>query len=160
MPAAATCRPEEIKRLILVDTRQSARIGRFAEAALSGGVEIHVYDHHPDSADDVHGSLRWWSCGSTTTILVQLIREQGLTLTPEEATVMALGIYEDTGSFIFESTTPEDYHAAAWLLEQGADLYVVHEIIAKDLSSEQIALLNEIIQEHSTNSTRRHRASP
>jgi tRNA nucleotidyltransferase (CCA-adding enzyme) len=138
---------EQVSRLILVDTKQRGRIGRFAEIADRPGVEIHVYDHHPPSADDltaIHEVSR--PVGATTTILVQLVREQGLTLTPEEATVMALGIYEDTGSLLFESTTPEDYHAAAWLLEQGADLNVVHEIIAKDLTSEQIALLNEIIQ--------------
>jgi len=48
---------EEIKRLILVDTRQSSRIGKFAEVAATGEVDIHIYDHHPDSDEDVHGSL-------------------------------------------------------------------------------------------------------
>ena len=49
--------PEDIKRLILVDTRQASRIGKFADAAASGEVEIHIYDHHPDTPEDVHGSL-------------------------------------------------------------------------------------------------------
>ena len=99
--------PEEIKRLILVDTRQALRIGKFADAALSGEVDIHIYDHHPDSPDDVHGSLEVVEMtGSTTAILTRLIKERGLTLTPQEATVMALGIFEDTGSFTFASTTP------------------------------------------------------
>ena len=48
---------EEIKRLILVDTRQASRIGKFAEVAASGEVDIHIYDHHPDTDEDVHGSL-------------------------------------------------------------------------------------------------------
>ena len=100
--------PEEIKRLILVDTRQSSRIGKFAEAAISGVVDIHVYDHHPDSPDDVHGSLEVVEMtGSTTAILTRIIRRRGLELTPQEATIMALGIYEDTGSFTFDSTTPQ-----------------------------------------------------
>ena len=47
---------EEIKRLILVDTRQASRIGKFAEVAASGEVDIHIYDHHPDTDEDVHGS--------------------------------------------------------------------------------------------------------
>jgi tRNA nucleotidyltransferase (CCA-adding enzyme) len=142
---------EEIKRLILVDTRQSSRIGKFAEAALSGEVEIHVYDHHPDSPEDVHGSLEVVEMtGSTTAILTRLIRERGLTLTPQEATVMALGIFEDTGSFTFTSTTPQDFEAAAFLLSQGADLNVVSEIITRELNAEQVALLNDLL-EHSTN---------
>ena len=79
LPGARNVPPEEIKRLILVDTRQASRIGKFAEAALSGEVEIHVYDHHPDSPDDVHGSLEVVEMtGSTTAILTRLIQERGL----------------------------------------------------------------------------------
>ncbi len=142
--------PEEIKRLILVDTRQASRIGKFAEAAASPEVEIHLYDHHPDSADDIHGSLEVVKpLGSTTAIMTQILRERGLTLTPPEATIMALGIFEDTGSFTFSSTTPEDFEAAAYLLRQGADLNVVSEILSRELDAEQVALLNDLL-EHSS----------
>jgi hypothetical protein len=37
-------------------------------------------------------------------------------LTPDEATLCGLGIYSDTGSFGFSSTTKEDFEAAALLL--------------------------------------------
>jgi len=141
---------EEIKRLILVDTRQASRIGKFAEVAASGQVDIHIYDHHPDTDEDVHGSLEIVEqIGSTTAILTRLIGERGLTLSPPEATVMALGIFEDTGSFTFVSTTPEDFEAGAFLLRQGADLNVVSEIITRELNAEQVALLNDLL-EHST----------
>ena len=139
--------PEEIKRLILVDTRQASRIGRYAEAAASGEVEIHIYDHHPDSPDDVHGSVEIVRLlGSTTAILTGIIREQGLKLTSQEATIMALGIFEDTGSFTFSSTTPEDFEAAAYLLQQGADLNVVSGILSREMSAEQVGLLNNLLE--------------
>ncbi|MFZ5450806.1 MAG: CBS domain-containing protein [Thermodesulfobacteriota bacterium] len=142
--------PEEIKRLILVDTRQASRIGRYAEAAASGEVEIHVYDHHPDSPDDVHGILEVVEpLGSTTTILTRIIKEKGLEISPDEATIMALGIYEDTGSFTFASTTPEDFQAGAYLLQQGADLNVVAGILSREMSAEQVSLLNNLL-EHTT----------
>jgi tRNA nucleotidyltransferase (CCA-adding enzyme) len=141
---------EEIKRLILVDTRQASRIGRFAEAAAAPGVDIHIYDHHPDSPDDLHGSVEVVEMlGSTTAILTRIIREKGLTVTSQEATLMALGIFEDTGSFTFTSTTPQDFEAAAYLLRLGADLNVVAEIITRELDAAQIALLNDLL-EHST----------
>ena len=141
---------EEIKRLILVDTRQASRIGKFAEAAALKEVDIHLYDHHPDSPDDVHGSVEVVEpLGSTTAIMTRLLRERNLSLTPQEATVMALGIFEDTGSFTFTSTTPQDFEAAAYLLNQGADLNVVSEIITRELNAEQVALLNDLL-EHST----------
>ena len=143
--------PEEIKRLILVDTRQASRIGKFAEAAATGEVDIHIYDHHPDTDEDVHGSLEVVEeVGSTTAILTRIIRERGLILSPPEATIMALGIFEDTGSFTFASTTPQDFEAAAFLLSQGADLNVVSEIVTRELTAEQVALLNDLL-EHSTN---------
>ena len=142
--------PEEIKRLILVDTRQASRIGRYAEAAASGEVEIHIYDHHPDSPDDVHGSLEVVEpLGSTTAILTRIIREKGLELSAQEATVMSLGIFEDTGSFTFSSTTPEDLEAAAYLLRQGADLNVIAGILSREMSAEQVVLLNDLL-EHSS----------
>ena len=138
--------PDDIKRLILVDTRQLSRIGKFAEAAASGEVDIHIYDHHPDSPEDVHGSLEVVEpLGSTTAILTKILREKELDPTPQEATIMALGLFEDTGSFTFTSTTPEDFEAAAYLLRQGADLNVVAQMVTRELTSEQVALLNDLI---------------
>ncbi|MEJ2069995.1 MAG: DHH family phosphoesterase, partial [Syntrophobacterales bacterium] len=138
--------PEEIKRLILVDTRQLSRIGKFAEAAISDEVDIHVYDHHPDSPEDVHGSLEVVQpLGSTTAILSKILREKNLDPTPQEATIMALGLFEDTGSFTFSSTTPEDFEAGAYLLRLGADLNVVAQMVTRELTAEQVALLNDLI---------------
>jgi tRNA nucleotidyltransferase (CCA-adding enzyme) len=138
--------PEEIKRLILVDTRQISRIGKFAEAAASGEVDIHIYDHHPDSTEDLHGSLEIVQpLGSTTAILAKILREKQLDPTPQEATIMALGLFEDTGSFTFTSTTPEDFEAAAYLLRHGADLNVVAQMVTRELTAEQVALLNDLI---------------
>ena len=138
--------PEEIKRLILVDTRQISRIGKFAEAAASGEVDIHIYDHHPDSPEDVHGSFEMVKpLGSTTAILAEILRKKNLDPSPQEATIMALGLFEDTGSFTFSSTTPEDFEAAAYLLRQGADLNVVAQMVTRELTAEQVALLNDLI---------------
>ena len=138
--------PDEVRRLILVDTRQSSRIGKFAEAAASGEVDIHIYDHHPDSPDDVHGSLEVVEpLGSTTAIMAKILREKQLDPTPQEATIMALGLFEDTGSFTFSSTTPEDFEAAAYLLRRGADLNVVAQMVTRELTAEQVSLLNDLI---------------
>ena len=96
-----------------MDTRQSGRIGRFESVVKDSEVDIHVYDHHPASEDDVSGSLEMIKpVGATVTILTEIIKERGIELTPDEATILTLGIYEDTGSFTFSSTTPADHQAA------------------------------------------------
>jgi len=134
-----------VKRLVLVDTRQKSRIGRFADLAEKGDVEIHVYDHHHDSEDDVRGRVEVIrEVGATTTILTELIRERGISLSPDEATIMCLGIHEDTGSFTFSSTRPEDYRAAAWLAEQGANPNLISDMLTRELTAEQVWLLSDL----------------
>ncbi|MBW1796799.1 MAG: CBS domain-containing protein, partial [Deltaproteobacteria bacterium] len=138
---------DRIKRLILVDTRQKSRIGKFAKLVGRQDVEIHIYDHHPDSKDDIRGHMEVISkTGSATAILTRLIREKGIPVSPDEATIMCLGIHEDTGSFTFSSTTAEDYEAAAWLAEQGANHNTIADMLTRELTAEQIWLLNDLTQ--------------
>lgn len=137
---------DRVRRLILVDTRQAGRIGRFKELVKRGAVDVHIYDHHPSSADDVKGSLEVVKpVGATVTILTWIIRDRHIALTADEATILALGIYEDTGSFTFSSTTPEDYEAARFLLERGANLNTVADMLTRELTAEQVSLLNDLI---------------
>ncbi len=136
----------EITTLIIVDTRLAGRIGPFGEVANKKGVSVHVYDHHPNTPQDIESDVTVVKeRGSTTTIFVELLREKGIPLTPAEATIMALGIYEDTGSLTFTSTRPEDLEASAYLLSIGANLNTVSDFIYRELSPEQFSLLNDLI---------------
>jgi tRNA nucleotidyltransferase (CCA-adding enzyme) len=138
---------DKVERLILVDTRQSGRIGRFAEIADPAKVDIHIYDHHPASDEDVKGRIEVVEeIGATVSILIREIRKRGLEVNSEEATIMALGIYEDTGQFTFSSTTARDLEAAAWLLERGANLNTVADMMTIDLSRDQIEVLHQLIE--------------
>jgi len=64
--------------------------------------------------------------GATTTLLVERIADQGVVVSPIEATLFMLGIYEDTGALSYGTTTPRDLRAAAWLLEHSANMLVVN----------------------------------
>ncbi len=135
-----------VDRLILVDTRQASRIGRFASIVYRPGLELHIFDHHPPMPDDLSGSVEVTQMtGATVTILTKILRDKKIPVTPEEATIMALGLYEDTGSFTFISTTEDDYLAAAYLLSEGANLNVVSDIITREITPEQVSLLNDMI---------------
>lgn len=138
---------DQVRRLILVDVAQAERIGRFAELVGRPGVEIHLYDHHPPTADDVVAGVRHVEAvGAATTVLVELIRRRRLPVDREEATLMALGIYEDTGGFTFSTTTPRDLEAMAYLLGQGADLGLAKECLTPELTVEQVSLLDELLR--------------
>ena len=140
-----------IKRLILVDTRQRSRVGKFAALVDGKGIDIHIYDHHPDSGEDIRGNVEVIrAIGSTTAVLAGLIKEKGIPISPDEATIMCLGIHEDTGSFTFSSTTAEDYEAAAWLTEQGANHNIIADMLTRELTAEQVWLLNDLTQSATT----------
>jgi tRNA nucleotidyltransferase (CCA-adding enzyme) len=135
-----------ITRLILVDCQHASRIARFARLLEQPGLAVHIYDHHPATADSITatgGCIR--SCGATATILAGLLRERGIEPTPAEATLLLLGIHEDTGRLLFPTTTPEDYRAAAWLLEHGARLQLADEILLPELTTQQVELLHDLL---------------
>jgi tRNA nucleotidyltransferase (CCA-adding enzyme) len=137
-----------VKRLVLVDTRQASRIGPLAALLETPGLEIHIYDHHPPGENDIKGTLEVCArTGANVTLLVEAIRQRtDIAISPDEATVMSLGLYEDTGSFTFASTTERDFLAAAFLLARGANLNIVSDLIARELSPQQVTLLNDMIQ--------------
>ena len=143
----------EISRLVLVDTRQPHRIGKFSAILDKPGLDVHIFDHHPPMADDIDGThMVLEQLGATVTILAGLLKDKGIEISADEATIMCLGIYEDTGSFTFPSTTEKDFRAAAFLLSKGANLNMISNLIAREISPEQIGILNDMIQASTSHS--------
>jgi len=137
---------DRVTRLILVDTKNPHRLGSFGDLARSGRVKIHIYDHHPVKEDDLRGEVEVIEdTGATATIFTEMIREKRIPISPMDATVLCLGIYEETGSLRFPSTTERDLLAAAYLLRSGANLNIVSEYIKAELSKEELKLLNELV---------------
>jgi len=138
---------QSVERLVLVDTRQAGRIGPLAALLERPGLVVHTYDHHPPARNDITGEVTVHDLtGANTTLLVELIRERGLAVSPDEATLMCLGIYEDTGAFTFPSTTARDLQAAAFLVDRGANINVVAEMITREITPTQVGILNDMLQ--------------
>lgn len=138
---------EDFGRLVLVDTRQRSRVGHVVPLLERSGVRIEVWDHHPDSPDDMAAdAVQLAQVGAVTSLLVQALRARNTRLKPAEATLLGLGIYGDTGSFTYSSTTPEDFQAAAWLLSQGMDVNQINEMAAHELTSLHIQALNSLLE--------------
>ncbi|HET6352538.1 MAG TPA: CBS domain-containing protein [Coriobacteriia bacterium] len=136
---------DAIESIVMVDTRDPGRIGELGEVALRPGVEVIVYDHHPAQEGDIEGADdRSCDAGSTTSILVHEIEERAIELAPLEASLLLLGIHEDTGSLTYPGTTAYDAEAAAYLMEVGADLEVLNNFLARSLDPAQRALLDQL----------------
>ncbi|RJQ54047.1 MAG: CBS domain-containing protein [Nitrospiraceae bacterium] len=137
---------DDVTRLILVDVMKPDRIGRFSEILGRKDLEIHIFDHHPASPGDVRGRKEVIeTAGATTTIFVEMLQRDKIPFSPVEATIFMLGIYEETGSLIFPSTTVRDITAAAYLLKKGANLNIVSSFITRELGPEEIDLLNDLV---------------
>jgi tRNA nucleotidyltransferase (CCA-adding enzyme) len=141
---------DQVKTVFLVDTHDLNRavgnkdiLGQLKNAGLI------VVDHHPyNGPKRDHYTIE--NVGACTTILVEKIKETGLKMTGFEATLMMLGIYDDTGSLLFENTTSRDILAAAFLLEQGANLGVVAEYLHRPLTEEQMDLFQDLLDNGQT----------
>lgn len=149
---------DKVKRLVMVDTKSPGRVSKLKELFGRPQVEVHIYDHHPRAEGDVCGKVEVVEpVGAATTLLIERVRAKGLEITPLEATIMMLGIYEDTGCLVFTNTTPRDIRAAAFLLEQGANLAVVADFLGRPLTQDQKALLKKLLvtaEHHQINGTK------
>ena len=140
---------EDIRCLAVVDTQQRSRLGKAAEWFDLPNVEkVIVFDHHLEQTLDIPATeSHIYPVGAATTLVVQELQKQNISLTATEATVMALGIHTDTGSLTYEHTTPDDALALAWLMQQGASLSVVSDYIEPGLSPHLQQLLKIALED-------------
>jgi tRNA nucleotidyltransferase (CCA-adding enzyme) len=138
----------KVRRLILVDTKKPDRIGPFKELLQERkDINVHIYDHHPFTDGDVRGGLEIIEdVGATSTIITEILKERNMTIDPMEATILCLGIYEETGSMRFPSTTERDLKAVAYLIRRGANLNIISEFIKAEISRTELNLLNELVE--------------
>jgi tRNA nucleotidyltransferase (CCA-adding enzyme) len=130
----------KIDTVTLVDTQSLITL-----KGMDNETKIYVIDHHErrsDLPEDWH--VKTEDIGATTTILVEAIQEHGLHLSLTQASLMLLGIYEDTGKLTYSRTTPRDVRAAAILLEQGASLQIMQEYINHPLSHTQQKIYDQL----------------
>lgn len=139
--------PEALTRVILCDVRQKERIGVLADwLEENPAIEVWAYDHHPDTQGDVptRGGRVDPGVGSTSTLMVEELRQRGLPVSSSEADLLLLGIYEDTGSLTYATTSPRDFEAAVWLLAQGGDLATVRRFVSRPLDPERLEILHRM----------------
>lgn len=137
---------KQLTRVIVLDTANPKRLGQLKSLSENTMLDFHIYDHHPEAEDDLKGSLHVVDqIGATTTIMVERIIARHISINPFEATILALGIYEDTGSLLFPSTTERDAQAVAFLLGRRANLEVVANFMETQISGEQRKILQILL---------------
>ncbi len=135
---------DAVERVIVVDVADLHRLGDAADVITREGVEVVLFDHHahgPEPDWVTPGAVMISADGALSTTLSGILAERGVTPTPAEATALALGIHEDTGSLTHLTTTPRDVEALAWCIRNGADQALIAEFLRTPLSRDQRDLL-------------------
>jgi tRNA nucleotidyltransferase (CCA-adding enzyme) len=142
--------PEAVERLILIETAEANRLGELGPLLKRPGIDVVVFDHHdPLHADagTVPGAhVISTDDGAVTTLLLRILAERAIQISPLEATVFALGIHEDTGSLTFTTTTERDAEALAFCMQRGASAALIERFLHHPLSRDQRELLARSLQ--------------
>ncbi len=136
---------EHVEKLIVVDTHSWNRLEGMKQLKDKKDLEIIVWDHHSEGdieTDQKH--VR--ETGATITILVQEIEKQRKLITPIQATLFLMGLYEDTGNLSFPSTLADDAHVAGYLLDRKADLHILNTFLRQAYGRKQKDILFDMIQ--------------
>ncbi len=135
-----------IERVTLVDTQSAVTL-----KGMSKDLQVQIIDHHALSRELGPGwRYSGEQVGAVTTLLVEQITAQGCPVSPIEATLFLLGIYEDTGSLSYQTTTPRDVRCVAWLLEHGARLDIADDFLHYPLNRDQRELYELLLRQSET----------
>jgi tRNA nucleotidyltransferase (CCA-adding enzyme) len=129
-----------IREVTLVDTQSMITL-----KGMQADLSVKVIDHHP-KRDDLPPDwvITTEMIGATATLFVEALVERNGRINSTYATLLLLGIYEDTGSLTYSRTTPRDLNAAAILLKHGASLKIATEFLNHPLSPQQQMLYDRL----------------
>jgi nanoRNase/pAp phosphatase (c-di-AMP/oligoRNAs hydrolase) len=149
----------QVSTMVVVDTCRWDRLESDCGSLAKQEINIHLWDHHPDTGD-IEAN---WRChkpmGATVTLLLGEIQRQRLPITPIFSTLFLTGIYEDTGNLSFPSTKAEDALSAGFLLQKGADLSIVGDYLRPAYGKTQKAILFKMLDSSNSFAIRGLKAS-
>jgi phosphoesterase RecJ-like protein len=117
-----------------------------------GEVPIINIDHH--ASNDNFGTVNIVdpSSASTTLILYRFFKFASYSITPKIATALLTGIYNDTGSFMHQNTTPETLKIAGELVAKGAKITQISKNLFKTTPVSTLRLWGRVLNNLKVNS--------
>ena len=134
--------PDDIEQRVLlaVDCANDRRIGPESDAVDRSLLVVDV-DHHHDNSRFGEVNLVVPDASSTAEVMRDVVRELGVTLTPEIAEALYVGLVTDTGRFQYTNTTPKALRLAAELVEAGADVHGIFRHVYETVQFAKLKLL-------------------
>lgn len=133
-----------INMIICLDCANYERLGKIDELFNKAKYRINI-DHH--QSNEFYGDVNIVKKGysSTCELVFDLINEINLPIDKEISMSLLTGISTDTGRFLYSATTADTLAKASRLVENGADMIKINELIYQSKKFEAQLLENEIL---------------
>ena len=133
-----------INMIICLDCANYERLGQIDELFNKAKYRINI-DHH--KSNEFYGDVNIVKKGysSTCELVFDLINEINLPIDKEISMSLLTGISTDTGRFLYSATTADTLAKASRLVENGADMMKINELIYQSKKFEAQLLENEIL---------------
>lgn len=136
--------------IFCLDFNRLHRINELGKLVGKSGAKKILIDHHLDPDNFADYALCRIPSSSTAELIYEFIIEKmndEKLLDKDIATCLYVGIMTDTGSFRFDSTTPEVHRIAARLLEYDINHAHIHERIYNSFSENRLKFFGFCLQE-------------
>ncbi|MDU7330073.1 MAG: bifunctional oligoribonuclease/PAP phosphatase NrnA [Finegoldia magna] len=133
-----------INMIICLDCANYERLGQIDDLFNKAKYRINI-DHH--QSNEFYGDVNIVKKGysSTCELVFDLINEINLPIDKEISMSLLTGISTDTGRFLYSATTADTLAKASRLVENGADMMKINELIYQSKKFEAQLLENEIL---------------
>ncbi len=131
--------------LLALDCGNERRIGPEYKEILAASANVVDIDHHHDNSRFGSANLIDGHASSTAEILSHVFEKLGVELTPEVAEALYVGLVTDTGRFQYRTTSAEALRLAAQLVDAGASISKVYELVFESQPYGKLQLLGRVI---------------
>ena len=146
MLPASDFRDSPPDRIVIVDTRTKGRVKEFFSVLGEPECPVEIWDHHPADQQDIENAvIHEGRYGANTTQLALELMKRKIQIDPSDATIALAGVYADTGNFIHDDVTEEDFRTASWLISQGAGINLVRKFLHRLSQDHQVTLFHDLL---------------
>jgi phosphoesterase RecJ-like protein len=126
--------------LVALDCANAERMGPDTSLLEQAPLTLDI-DHHHDNTRFGDVNLVVGDASSTAEVLRDVLGELDISLTPEIAEALYIAVLTDTGRFAYANTTPKTLRLAAELVEAGADVHRIFQVIYESVAFAKLKLL-------------------
>ncbi|TNE72628.1 bifunctional oligoribonuclease/PAP phosphatase NrnA [bacterium] len=132
---------------LVLDGNAASRFGVFGEHIYASGKPLYMIDHHPNPEGKYTEMISQTSACSTAELVFHLYMNTNMDLLEREsAMAIYTGLVTDTGSFRFDSVTPDVHTVASELLRRGRFTPPeIYEKVYDNKNANQIQLLGKAL---------------